>query len=364
MAEGKDPRVIQPRSPRFNISVGVWLKPQEKPVFRAIDKTWGSTTVFKGYNALENGTKLRQKFDRVKYKYGSCVMMGVDAHRFDQHVSLEALEIEHDVYVAVAKYGKRELRELLNQQLWNRGVGKCKDGSLKYITRGCRMSGDMNTSLGNCLLMCMLFRLFYQEFDIEGELANNGDDCVLFVSESSVKKVTDNLSSWFLDFGFEMVMEAPVTIFERMEFCQTHVVFDGVNWISMRNFPTFIDKDCNTVLPLHQGDYLYGYAGAISDCGMALAGGLPIAQSFYQALNVISKGLRVKLVNSVGWECGFVNLSRGMSRRVSDVPDSARVSFYKAFGILPDHQIEIERLIGEWGAAFERDGGDCHLRLW
>lgn len=39
------PRVIQPRPPRYNAVVGVYLKPLEHPVYRALGKMHGSTVV-------------------------------------------------------------------------------------------------------------------------------------------------------------------------------------------------------------------------------------------------------------------------------------------------------------------------------
>jgi hypothetical protein len=41
------PRLIQPRSPRYNVEVGVYLKPLERLVYRAIAKVWGGQTVLK-----------------------------------------------------------------------------------------------------------------------------------------------------------------------------------------------------------------------------------------------------------------------------------------------------------------------------
>ncbi len=360
MLAGKDPRVIQPRSPRYNIRVGRWLKPMEKQLFKSIDKVWGHPTVLKGYNAHELGEILYQKYRRVNV-HGDCVMVGIDASRFDQHVSLEALQVEHKVYVGCAKYGREELGKLLELQLWNHGSARTKDGRLSYVTRGCRMSGDMNTGMGNCLLMCMLVRQFMLENGISGELANNGDDCVLFVRRKCLSTLCVNLKPWFLKYGFEMTMETPVSKLEEMEFCQQHCLFDGTRWVTCRNFPNFVSKDVNTILPLDRGDCLQGYAGAISDCGTSLSGGLPIYQAFYQGLDTISGGVRLEVTKSTGWESGFVRLSRGMDRKRGDVKPEARLSFYRAFKVLPDHQLILEAKYRDWGTNFNIGTRGCRL---
>jgi len=354
MLPGKDPRIIQPREPRYNIVVGQWLKPMEKKLFKSVDRVWGHPTIMKGYNAHDCAQLLREKYLRVASN-GGVVMIGLDASRFDQHVSLEALEYEHGYYLGCARWGHTKLRELLSWQLWNRGVGRTRDGKLKYLTRGCRMSGDMNTSLGNCLLMCALVHQYFEDHGIVGELANNGDDCVLFVQPRYVEVIRATLDAWFLRFGFEMTMEKPVTRFEEMEFCQTHCVFDGTRWVCVRNFPTFIAKDVSTVLPLSHGQCMEGYAGAISDCGLALAGGVPVADAFYRSMHTISKGVRLRIEQGTGWERGFVFLARGMSRSGVAISDQARASFYFAFGVLPDRQKILESQINRWGIEFKRD---------
>jgi len=363
MLPGKDPRIIQPREPRYNIVVGQWLKPMEKKIFRGVDRVWGAPTIMKGYNAHDCARLLREKYLRCRARFGDVVMIGIDASRFDQHVSLEALQYEHEFYLGVAKWGHARLRELLSWQLWNRGVARTPDGRLKYMTRGCRMSGDMNTSLGNCVLMCAMVYHYFQELGIRGELANNGDDCVLFVHPRDVQIIRATLNGWFLDFGFEMTMEPPVSRFEHMEFCQTHCVYDGTRWVCVRNYPSFVAKDTSTVLPLGTGNCMEGYAGAISDCGLALAGGIPVADSFYRAMHDVSRGIRLRVERGTGWERGFTFLAKGMSREALTVTTAARASFYYAFGVLPDRQELLEQQIKQWGLSFQRHAGCVPFRL-
>lgn len=88
------PRVIQPRSPVFNVMVGCYIVPIEKRIYHAIDKLYGAQTVAKGLNAEERGRLIETKWRKHLHP----VAVGLDASRFDQHVSITALEWEHQVY--------------------------------------------------------------------------------------------------------------------------------------------------------------------------------------------------------------------------------------------------------------------------
>lgn len=69
-------------------------------------------------------------------------------------MSVQALKWEHSIYNAM--FRSDELAELLGWQLTNKGFARTTDGLIKYEVKGCRMSGDMNTALGNCMIMCAL----------------------------------------------------------------------------------------------------------------------------------------------------------------------------------------------------------------
>jgi hypothetical protein len=83
-----DPRVIQPRDPRYNVEVGRFLKPIEKDLYQAVARVFHEPTIFKGFNAHDSGRLMKVKWD----KYQDPVAVGLDASRFDQCVSRQALE--------------------------------------------------------------------------------------------------------------------------------------------------------------------------------------------------------------------------------------------------------------------------------
>lgn len=348
------PRVIQPRTPRYNSEVGCYVKQLEKRLYRGMAEVFGETTVLKGYNAADSGKLLREKWER----YRDPVAVGLDASRFDQHVSAEALEWEHSVYEACFyPSDRKKLRRLLQWQVNNRGTARASDGHIKYKVRGCRMSGDMNTALGNCLLMCAMVWTYLQEKGVMGSLANNGDDCVVIMERKDLSKFSCGLAEWFLEMGFTMKVESPVDIFEKIEFCQTHPIWHPDGWLMCRDGLVAMAKDCHTVLPLKEGKFAQGWATAIGECGLALSGGVPIFQAFYSRLLLAGGG--VHMGKHPALESGFARLASGMQRRVRPVMDETRVSFWEAFGILPSQQERLEQMIAgaplDLGLALHRE---------
>lgn len=327
-------RVIQPRTPRYNAAVGRFLKPLEKVVCKGIASIFGGPTVMKGYNALETARHMREMWDSFDDPVG--IMM--DAKRFDQHVSVAALMWEHSVYNRI--YDRHpELKWLLKMQLTNVGVARVPEGKVKYEVNGCRMSGDMNTSLGNCLIMCAMVWALAQKLCIRVRLANNGDDCCIICNSSDAKKLESAIPGYFIDLGFQMEVEERVHVFEHIDFCQTHPVYDGEQWIMCRDPRVAISKDCHTVLPMKHSGAFGAYCKAIGDCGMALAGGLPVMQEFYKALQ---RHGTVSSKHQTMTESGFARLASGLASREREVTNAARVSFWRAFGILPMHQHVLE----------------------
>nr|QKI28846.1 hypothetical protein 2 [Ginkgo biloba tombusvirus] len=334
------PRVIQPRTPRYNAVVGTYLKRLEKSIYKGIAQVYGEPTVLKGYNAADSGRLLRAKWDR----FHKPVAVGLDASRFDQHVSADALRWEHGVYLLCFYPSvRKELAKLLSWQVHNRGIARATDGHIKYDVEGCRMSGDMNTALGNCLLMCAMIFAYLAERGITASLANNGDDCVVIMEQRDLARFRSGLEEWFREMGFTMKVEEAVTQFERIEFCQTRPLWTPTGWVMCRDGLTAMAKDSHSVLPLSQGTMALGWCTAIGECGMALAGGVPIFQEFYSAM--LRAGRGVHIGKHPGLESGFARLSAGMRRKYAPVHDGTRVSFWEAFGILPSEQERLEEML-------------------
>lgn len=340
---GLVPRIIQPRGARYNVEVGVFLKPLEKAVYAAIARVFGSKTVLKGYNARQTGRILWGKWNKMVDPVG----VGLDASRFDQHTSEDALRFEHARYLRCFSGSDRErLAWLLEWQIENVGRVTVPDGKIKYAVRGCRMSGDMNTSMGNCLLMCAMVFAYAEHAGVRIELANNGDDCTVIMERADLAQFTTGLDQWFTEMGYTMKVEEAVDVFERIDFCQTSPVKVLGGYVMVRNPHKALTKDVHSVLPLRQGKMAFGWATAIGECGMSLTGAVPVYQEFYSAMLRAGRGRRIGA--HPGLESGFVRLAEGMSRDYGPILPETRFSFWLAFGVTPDEQEALEAYYREW----------------
>lgn len=326
------PRVIQPRSPRYNVEVGRYLKLFEKPLCRAFARVCGAPVILKGMNADQVGETLFAHWST----FNNPVAVGLDASRFDQHVSRTALEWEHSVYNAV--FRSEELRRLLRWQLSNRGIGRTEGKRVDYTVEGCRMSGDINTGMGNCLIMASIVVAYCEDRGLQYRLANNGDDCVLFVEAGDLCRL-GGLDRWFLDFGFTLTRETPCYRLEEVEFCQFHPVCLASGWRMVRNPHTAMSKDCVSLVDWSTEVGFRAWASAVASCGVALTSGVPVWSAWYRVLERVGQVQRAGVTERVN-ECGAYYWSRGVQS--CQVTDEARASFYFAFGITPDQQLALE----------------------
>lgn len=326
------PRVIQPRDPRYTLSIGRYLKCFEGQLCHGFERTFGYPVILKGKNADEVGKQLHDNWLQLREPVG----IGLDASRFDQHVSQQALKFEHGVYNSV--FQSPELRRLLKWQLVNKGVGRTTDGIVKYTSDGCRMSGDINTSMGNCFLMSTIVLGYMESVGVAGRLANNGDDCVVFIEKVDLHKL-DGIAQWFLDFGFTLTQEPPAYELEKVEFCQSRPVMIGGQYRMVRNPFTAMSKDAVSLLSWDTSDDIKRWASAVSSCGLSLTSGVPVWEAWYGQLSRLGGERHAAADNQIA-DSGLGYMARGV--RKAEINQQARYSFYLAYGVTPDQQLALE----------------------
>ncbi len=351
------PRVISPRDPRYNVELGKYLRPIEERMFESLALLFeGERTVFKGMNAADSGRAMHKLWS----KFRNPVAIGLDASRFDQHVSLDALRWEHELYPHCFQRSRRaELQKLLRWQETNVCRGYVEDGKLKYTKSGGRMSGDMNTSLGNCILMCSMISAYSDARGVRTLLANNGDDCVVFMESSDLARFSDGLDEWFRAMGFNMAVEAPCYQFEEIEFCQTHPVYVGPNaddYLMVRHPKWAIAKDTMSTHGFQSTNQYLAWLDSVGTGGLAMTGGVPVFQDFYGSY--VNAGKPGALpTHAQSW--GVRQLARNMERGYAEPSPMTRASFYWAFGVTPDEQVVLEefyrgiRLDTKWRGELE-----------
>jgi hypothetical protein len=368
----KAPRVINPRDTEYNLVLGKYLKKNEHAYFDAIAKAWGQDcVVFKGMTVQQCGKQVKELWDLVH----DPVAIGGDAKKFDMHVSLEALVYEHLFYLApffnndidaarrfydakrVEYANLNEMPEdsdvnrlawLLTQQLQNRGTAWFEDGKLQFKMRGTRASGDLNTSLGNSILMSAMTWCWSIVSRVPIKFINNGDDCVYLMERQHENAWRTGMNEWFAGKGFRMEFEPTVDTIEEIEFCQSHPVLIEGEYQMVRNVSTALKKA--SMCLLSQGNnVLRKWMMAVGLAEGYLGNGVPVMQSFSQAYR--RNGLRCSqgLRNQVNYLSNMYEDNKdGKLNLVENISNETRLSFYRAFGLLPDAQVALEDHFKIW----------------
>jgi hypothetical protein len=251
------------------------------------------------------------------------------------------LEWEHSIYES-AYPGDARLKKLLRAQLMNKGSFRAPDGRVSYQRQGGRMSGDINTSLGNVLVMSSMCFCYAKAIGLQNfEFIDDGDDCGFIVESEQLEQLRAPLKEWFLQLGFEMTVEEPVYELEKVVFCQSQPVWTPQGYVMVRQLSA-LSKDLLTTKP-HLLSTEIGYDSlrkAIGDGGMALYGNIPLYCQFYEMMR---RGVgKVKELPADAND-GYGRMTWGRDYEAGNyVHPKTRASFYTAFGVIPDQQLAVE----------------------
>lgn len=354
-------RLIQPRHPRYNVEVARFLKPLEHLIYTTVSAAemgWMRDTetpiIVKCLDPYRRAEVIVEKCHSFK----DWVCIGMDASRFDQHVSVAALDWEHSIYTGPFE-GHPEidmLKKLLSWQLVNTGYARSRDeGTIKYTVHGCRMSGDMNTALGNCLIMTGICFGLQQATGIKFEVVNDGDDCLIICERRDAQRLIDAIPGHFRQAGFKMVVEPLVDVIEQIEFCQSHPVWNGERWVMCRNIAKALANDASGFGKWTDPRTQAYMLGAVGQCGGHLCVGLPLMQDFYEAMRKAGKFRRLYedcLTTGFGRMAHMASKTTGLKLTAEPpmrpITDESRLSFARAFGLYPSMQCLLE---GQWSFA-------------
>jgi hypothetical protein len=342
--EDPTPRCISTRDPRFHIMLGRHLKPVEHNIYHLVDDLYGTRTITKGMNALDKGELIYRKWKM----FDDPVAIPMDAKRFDQHFSEEAFKFCHSIYMLmVPAHEKAHLNRLLQFQLNNIVKCVCKDGMFTYEAGAKKMSGDVDTALGNCLIMAsMIYCWLVHALGTTGkfQVMDDGDDSVIIVERADYKRATLGLEEWFLSLGFEMDVEAPVDVLEHIDYCQSRPVLvtmdSGETVCLMVRHHDVVTKDLTSLKHIKDPRDARDWYKAVSDCGVSANPGVPVLQEFYQMFDVATRHQRGRGNIDIE-DMGIARMSAGMTLK-SSVHWQSRVSYAIAFGIPPNKQRAME----------------------
>lgn len=337
----KHPRSIHFRTFQFSVALGTYIKPMEHNIYqlkgsgRYLPKT---RVIGKGLSTTARAQLLVKKWSRFK----SPVCVTIDCTRFDRHVSAQLLALEHRFYLHMNS--SPELQRLLSWQIKNRGTST---NGVKYAMNGKRVSGDMNTALGNCLLMVLMVATAMEGHDYD--MLDDGDDCLIMIEESELSWVLENVPTMFREFGMLVKIENIARRLEDVEWCQAHPVETKAGWKFVRD-PSKIFS--TALCGVKYTDSLKSRARLVKSVGMCelmLNQGVPLLQEYAKML-IRSSGA-AKPLSFQSTDSLYYRVERELSyrsyKKLGEVPTLpitplARRSFHAAFGIEPLEQIYIE----------------------
>lgn len=313
----KPPRAIQFRCRQYNILLGRWLRPLEDEFYSDYWARAGlPSPIAKFMNMKQRAERLRGMWD----SFQDPVAVLLDHSKFDSSIRVEHLQTEHAWIRKCADVGY-----LLDCQLVNKGAGS----GYKYRVRGTRMSGDYNTSLGNCYINYNLLVGFLEYSNIRAEILLDGDDSVLVMERGDAGAM--RLDYWPL-MGFNTDV-AIVTEFERIDFCQCRPCYTVHGWVLTRNPQRLISHMQGIVKPF-TGRMVQRWLAGVAEAEIACGSGVPIHQSLaLQCRRDVTPYLDDDLLRRK--QLGFATKS-------AVVTDEARWSYYRAWGVCPIMQQRIE----------------------
>jgi len=353
-----DPRAIQFRNPVFSTVFATYLKPIENKIYNMrgnrANKLPPTRVIGKGLNQGQRASLLREKMSR----FSSPVVISLDMSRFDQHVGKDLLHVEHTLYFQCNN--DPEFVQLCSWQIVNH-VTTSK--GIKYVTLGKRMSGDMNTACGNCVIVVVIVADFFKNRPETWDLLDDGDDMLLIVESSVAKRIQEEITAHFLECGMEAEVEGIATNICDVEWCQSKVVFRDHNDPLFVRHPAKVMSGAlagpkweNTKVLASRQKLCY----TIGLCELILNKGIPVLQAYACALMRNAGTTKTTIVDQTEQLYYRVKAELRKSRLVSlprtspaAITPFARETFERAFGISVDDQLRWESYLDSWRFTLE-----------
>lgn len=217
---------------------------------------------------------------------------------------------------------------------------KCFSKSgIKYEMEYTMCSGEACTSSGDSIVMAAA--LYYMYRNVKRHILVCGDDTVVIRERSA------QVDDIFTGLGLPVKREE-ADLFEHVEFCQSRPVsVDGV-WRMVRNPDRVLGRGPLCVKTFSGGDKPYrDWLASVGVGELESGAGVPVVQAFATAAMQLGNPrphfVREYLENKR--TCGL--------RDPTEVSETTRASFWLAWGISPESQRALERLVAEMVVSVE-----------
>jgi len=352
-AETKDPRMIQARSPRFNVEFGRFTKPTERKLCTLTDGY--IKPICKGLNQEQRAAKIVSFWDRLN----NPVAVAADASRWDQHCGVPLLKVMHKLFLGMLHLSKKERRlakYLFSQQLVTRG--RTTNG-LKYKHRGGVCSGDQTTGGGNCAMALLIMRVVRKALtgkipELTGEVilkdrdllfVDDGDDFVVFTEQKHLPVVVGMVKRLFLMAGHELTMEKPVTSLNQVQFCQTKPLYHHGRWEMMPDPRKALASSLS-----YAGHRQVEYLAVLWMMRALIHQGQPVLGPLFYRLHLLTRKKvpsaervdRMLAVMGLGYQMRFLRRSRLQDL---EIEPQSRSQVEEMWGLEIQEQFQLEELV-------------------
>lgn len=339
------PRLIFPRSSRYNLELASYLKPFERWLWGNL-KSLGSSgvvpsrVVSKGLNGRQVANLIARKMRGLR----DCVVVEVDARAFEAHVDRWQLEKEHAIYQA-AYPGETRLARLLGKQLSVAGV---TTHGLRFGRDGGRSSGDVNTGMGNSLLMLAVVVAVLEVLEVSAfDTLVDGDNALVFLPGAEAVRAVENFAECCLRVsGHEMALGNPVKVLEHVRFGRKAPLMTSKGLVMVRDWKAILSGGASSYKHLRDEIGARRFLHGVALCELSLAAEVPIVGAWAKRLHDCTFTKRSLLFDQLR-DYTYLGVDLDNLARVAYVPpsDLSRESFSRAFGVEPDEQKAIERLL-------------------
>jgi hypothetical protein len=342
-----DPRMIQARTPEYGLEIARFLKPIEHCFYQMRGPT-GLRMVAKGLNQVHRAQLLARKMAQ----FSRCVVFSLDCSRWDKHVVRQVLEVEHAFYLRLLP--DPLFQRMLSWQFDNQCVTQ---NGVKYKVDAGRMSGDMNTALGNCLLMITMVHAAMRQLAIaKWDLLDDGDDCLVLCEEGDFILLESSLPAAFLAFGQELKVENVARDIRDVTFCQSRVVVLPSGPRFVRDWRRVLSQAACGCKHWSNPSMVRPMLTAVGLCELACARGVPILQAFALALVRNGQGLLPRVLDldsgvmlRTKYELGGVpTLEALRALKPVDVTSETRCEFARTWGVRVEEQLHVEMILSQW----------------
>jgi hypothetical protein len=316
--EFKDPRTINSRVDNYKVFAGPWISAIEH---------W----VVENLHSFVKGLTIQQRGERAAQRMAGFVQMyNSDFSRFESQMTPFVIrKIECQLY---RRFG---MPELLLKPLY--GVNKCSMTSVSYRLRATRMSGDMNTSLGNGFVNLMVNKFVAHRIGCKIHGVVEGDDGLFGVSGPLPT------SKDFESVGFKAEVVG-ISDIAQASFCSTrlNILKDGSLWSHTDPRRVLLKAGWSFVCPANASPSFR--ASLMSAKAMSIAetnSRTPLLMAYAAKYF----GLARYHKDDVHYTCGDKYWSVKQFKSVNQPTDEIRQVFAAQYGISVEQQLELENYI-------------------